>query len=757
DLHRGDSGTDYRSVLIELLRSAPRNSAWSEGVMELMFDSYPDDQTIFDAFQPDADPAQHERFRYGHAEVPSTLVILQGYTDRPEARRYLLYLLSPARPDFEASGLLIDYLPWAQLAREYRADSEVVSAVGTFLRAQTYLSLRDLYFASLIARTDWVRDQIIAKLPENVGAGWGIRALLDGWTDDPTARQALNDLVTSDTVPDQAISYLPDIIADPAEALDVLAVVGPKASDQAAVIEALGPLNQRLDAPDARVADLLAQALAKGRRTWLSDPEASAFVHFPADDQVRQRAQDRLDRPEAPLAAIGYGFRDDTEVRHLLAARRPLSAPLRARLVEALGEFPAVDDTVTTLLALYRTEADTTVRLLAAAAYARRLHDGGTIPEHAIEELIQEVRATGLDHEGRRAAGFCALAELGELPRLTDLKEASGHPLAIQHPIANRQVFFGFVCKHWNDIKDAFGPDYLKRFSPYSSVGTEVLEEILAVAHDYPDTYPDLAELLDQHRQLRVSATGLSFLSRTNAPADILRDAVLSVLRGGGSGTIGGFYPVWTALHVLVENFPSDPEDASWLEDVLAGLHSDISAGGPEVLPWLSHGTAAAIARLRPDHQLVTELVSAYQRPDAGPWHAFLQWSELGAAAAKTAREVLEHARALTRAVRLNDLPAEVIHQPLTARLRQNPSLAAELRSLVPQLGGADRGVAIRLLERSGHIDHELEACLREIARHKAHPDDATLDPLTARPRNIVTLARDILDTTLELTGTLHR
>ncbi|MFI5649270.1 NACHT domain-containing protein [Kitasatospora sp. NPDC051705] len=753
DLHRGDSDTDHRAALIELLRSAPRHSAWSEGVMELMFDSYPDDQTIFDAFEPDADPAQHERFRYGYSEAPSTLVILKGYAHCPEARQYLLYLLSAERPDADTHGLLTDYLPWNQLAQAFRSDGEVVSAVEAFIRAQASPSLRDLYFFSLIARTDWVRDQIIARL-DNFGAGWAIRALLDGWPHDPVARQALNDLVTSETVPDPAIGYLPDIVADPVKALDLLAAVAPKASNQAAVIEALGPLNQQLNAPDSRVADLLAQALTQGQRTWLSDPEASAFVHFPTDQQVRQRALDRLDQPEAPLWAIGYGFRDDAEMRQLLAARRPLNAPLRARLVEELGELPAGDDTVTTILALYRTETDSTVRLLAAAAYARRLHEAGAIPEQAIEEFTQEILATGMDHEGRRAAGFCALAELGQLHQLTNLKDANGKPVVIQHPIANRQVFFGFVCKHWNAIKDAFGSDHLNRLSPYSPAGTELIAEILAVAHDYPETYPDLAGLLDQYPQTRTSAAGLSYLSRTKAPVETLRDAVFSALQTGSTAAIGGFYPVWMTLHVLVEDLASDPEVTTWLDDVLAELQAYTSRG-PGALPWLPIGTAAAIARLRPDHHLVTELVSAHKRPDEGPWHAFPQWSELGAAAAKTAQEIIEHARAVTRIVLLNDLPAEVIHQALTARLRQTPSLATDLGSLLPQLDGADRGTVIRLLERSGHIDRKLDAWLREIARNGAHPADATFDPLTAQTRNIVMLARDILDASLDLTGIL--
>jgi hypothetical protein len=164
----------------------------------------------------------------------------------------------------------------------------------------------------------------------------------------------------------------------------------------------------------------------------------------------------------------------------------------------------------------------------------------------------------------------------------------------------------------------------------------------------------------------------------------------------------------------------------------------------------LPYGTAAAIARLRPDHPLIPDLRNAYQPPDDGPWHTFPQWSELGAAAAKTAPELLEHARKVARTVRLNDLPADVIHQPPTARLRNAPLLAGELSRLVPHLEGLDQGTAIRLLERSGHIDNELDACLRQIARYNAHPAEAAFDPLTAQTRNIVMLTRDILDINLD-------
>lgn len=739
DLRRKDHA-DHRGRLIELARMAPRRSAWADGVVEEIFENYPDDQTVFEAFNAAADPAQHEQFP-SDEEKTALHVILQGYPKRPEARRYLLFLLSPEHPR-SGSGLLVDDLPWRQLAEAHQHDANVVAAIEDYVRALDHSGPRDLYFCSLVARTTWVRDQIVAKLT-SFGGGWGIKALIERWPDDEIARAALRDLVRSDAVPDGAIAFLPEIIADPTEALDLLAMLAPTASDQAAVIEALGVLSQRLHDPDSRVESLLSQALAKAERTWLSDPEASAIFHFPADPGVRRAAQARLTQPEAPLRSLGYGYREDTEMRHLLAGRKPLSAPLRAHLVEALAEFPVADDAVTNLLMHYRTELDPTVRLIEAAAYARRLKHAADIPANAIEEFTRQARATGPRHEGHRAAAFCALTEIGRLDLLAELKEANGGPVRIQTPIANSQIFLGFLCSRWNYVKGALGVDYLTRLSDSDPAGAELLSELLAVAHDYPDTHADLTEFLRQHPERRTSAAALSFLMHTAAPE--LRESVYLALEGDAS-SIGSFYPVWMALHILTERFASDPETQEWLDKTLDSLSED-----EHYMPWLSYGKAAAIARLRPDHPLIPRLVDAYRFIEGRRWRTLAHWSELGAAAAKTASELLAHAKHLARIARGNDLPAEVIHLPLTARLRKAPTLAAELSELVPRLEGTDQGIALRLLEQAGQIDGALHIHLRTVAARTSHQADATLDPLTGEACSSIALARDILDADLDL------
>jgi hypothetical protein len=98
DLRRGNTTDANRTALTDLLDHAPGISAWSSWLMELMFEHYPDDQAIFDHYVSDADPNVKDQFRGGKA--PSTFLILQGYTRRPEARDYFLKLISPNRKDF---------------------------------------------------------------------------------------------------------------------------------------------------------------------------------------------------------------------------------------------------------------------------------------------------------------------------------------------------------------------------------------------------------------------------------------------------------------------------------------------------------------------------------------------------------------------------------------------------------------------------------------------------------------------------------
>lgn len=608
DLRRGNAIEANRTILIDLVDHSPMISTWSGGLMELMFDHFPDDQTIFDHYVRDADPTVKDQFRAG--EVASTFLILKGYTRRPEARDYFLKLISPHRKDFpDHAELLTDRIPWKEIADAYRHDTEVIAAVENLVREHLTSPIADssLYACSLVVRTDWARDQLIARVQrgEEWGLGWIIRALVEGWPDDPAVRAVRAVLTTlvepkTEAVPDGAIAHLTAIIADPAAAMDRLVEIAPAASNPGVVVNALNRvIGNGGDRDDPRIQLIVERALGSDMTSPWTSPESALYEGFPDNPRVREHALSRLGDRGAPLGAIVYGFRDDPGMRKAIAARFvPLSAPLRGRLIEGLADVTASDDAVTALLARYDAEPEPTVKLLAATAYARRLKDAGAVTDEIVDMFTEQARAVGEDHYERRAAAFCALAELGRLDVLTDLREPLGDhkPVQVHHSYgAGSLYFYRYVCRFWDDVKSALGDGFSHRFGFASSSDSEFLQNVLAVAHDYPGTHDDLASTLVQRPELVATAAGVSFLWRTEAAGDGAREATVALLKRVYAGSYHDIQPAWTALHVLAEEFAEDPRTARWLDDELAQIERNkVVREGTTYIFTPSYGILAA-------------------------------------------------------------------------------------------------------------------------------------------------------------------
>lgn len=759
DLRRGNATEANRSILIDLLDHAPSITAWSDGLMDLMFEHYPDDQAIFDHYLASADPTINHQFRHG--DVPATFLILKGYTRRPEARQYFLQAIGPDRVDFrEHPSLLTDRIPWKEIGEAYSGDAEVVAAVearvGEFEPSSFHN--RDIYFCSLVARTDLVRDVLIALIRSRkaFGIGWTIIALLEGWPQDPAVQETLTSIVdpADGAVRDGAVRYLPSIIPDPDAAMDRLAQLAADGANHGAVISALNDILQRggsRDDPRAQV--IVEHALGQDMTSTWTSPEAALYVGFPDNPQVRQLAQSRLHDRNAPLGQMAYGFRDDADMRQLIAARfRPLGPPLRGRLVEALSETPSTDASVTAMLARYDIEPDPAVKLLTAAAYARRVKALGTVTDELVDTFTDQARAVGQDLSERRAAAFCALGELGRLDRLTDLREPIGddRPAQIQHShLGGQTLFYRYVCRYWDDVKAALGADFPRRFGFEDSSESEFWQNILAVAHDYPATRDDLAVRLDQAPGLLHTAAAVAYLSRIEPGSERLWSATVCLLKAAHALSYYDIQPAWTALHVLAEQFADDSRTAEWLESELALLEqTKVAHDGQTYLHLPSFGTVAAIARHRPGHPLIARLLGQTARVDGQPWRTFHEWAELSAATVVDAAAFVELAVELSRIVRINDMFPEYIHRPLTARLRRDGSLAASVAQLVPNLSGAATGIAIRLLALSGNLNGTLIEHLRSrLASASAEQEAAveTFDPLTGQSCHIELLVLDVI------------
>jgi hypothetical protein len=214
-----------------------------------------------------------------------------------------------------------DFIPWAAIADAYRSDATVVAAVEEFIRTTSVSETqRGLYLCSLVARTDWVRDHLLSQLtPEHFwGIGWTIRALIEGWPHDEAVKAALTALVGSDStdVPAGAISFLAEIITEPAEAMERLTQISAATTAQYAVIDALRSLlGKGTDRADPRVQSIVARVLASDMTSFWNSPESGLYLGFPDDPKVRELASSHLADRDAPLDDQFQGVPAETRTR----------------------------------------------------------------------------------------------------------------------------------------------------------------------------------------------------------------------------------------------------------------------------------------------------------------------------------------------------------------------------------------------------------------------------------------------------------
>jgi hypothetical protein len=449
---------------------------------------------------------------------------------------------------------------------------------------------------------------------------------------------------------------------------------------------------------------------------------------------------------------MAYGLRQDSGARTALAGRmRALSAPLRVRLVEALAARPVAEEVATALLQRPIRDPDQTVQIVAAAAFARRHKSGGTVDDSVVSVFTEHLRSRTFEHEGARAAGFCALAELGRLDILADMTEphAPEEPLTIEHSYAaDSSLLYRYVCRFWGEVKATLGDDFARRFHSPTSSDNEVWQQILLVAHDYPAAHPDLNALLAGRPVLAATAAGVNFMWRSQSvPSQALWTATQSVLRTSRALSYHEVQPVWTALHVLTEAFPDHPRTQAWLNALISECRTrqEGAESAFEFLP--AHGEVAALARLRPDHAITASLRKATSpHRDRSTWAQFLAWTELSAGSSSGSQEFTDVALEITRIIARNDEFPDYIHQPLTARLRRDSDLAAQVAALVHTLPAFSQGTLARLLAMSGHLTSPLIEHLRQTSGQST-PLEATFDPMTGKIVTLQQLALDLLDT----------
>ncbi|OKJ85718.1 hypothetical protein AMK33_38745 [Streptomyces sp. CB02400] len=557
-----------RQWLLSLLEHDSWQDSWDRKTAELVSEAAQDDTTVRDL----------------------CLAVLSGAPGRPGApgsRSLAWWVLLTAFPQdphviqWAADTIGSDeYLPYSlQLAPDtWAREPAIRNAVQTRLVRETDTTYMTGELSHLVrlAPTSQVRDLLITGLDASFGTAAAAHALIDHYSTDPTARDALLRKINAPA--DEAVTFA-DLVADllgPADGMErLIQLIGQRPRRHLPhAIFALARL--WINCKDAtrgkpspvqpdQAADVLkchtAHSLA---RLCLDAVPAEDFGTargwiigaWPEVPEVLAYARQCLTGPAPEVGAvlIGYGPLSGPDAAQIVteatALLSPLDPALRVLIAQQLTRRGIDAAVVTDLLQNWRRDTSGSVRRAAATALARThattpapVPDAETAqPSHAIPthltrwhqalqrlqaECRQELVSYDLDtgDDRRRTAWVIALL-LGDLTSLADAVERDGSPAAaeIDDPLTDHDPQLAdLIASHWAPLQDHCDgklPERLTgRVSGRKRKFAEVWSRLAPVASRHPHLHRALSEAVDNEPELLREPRIFTWYADSN-PAD---------------------------------------------------------------------------------------------------------------------------------------------------------------------------------------------------------------------------------------------
>ena len=622
---------------------------------------------------------------------------------------------------------------WKNIASSFRDHPVVVQAAVRWIHEQRYRD-SEVSLLALVSRTEQMRDLLISHIATAGFPHWEAASLLEGWgIQDTTVAAALRQFL-DDRAPARAsaIAHLvPQIVEDPGEARAMLMAMlrAPDVARPDFVVDGLAQLDEPGD-----VTEIIAAAepyLTGG----IADPLTALIIGFPQHPRIRDLAISALDQHNAPITAVAHAYADDPEMR-LIAARclTPVAPALRARVIAALGRRPPSDATTTSLLGHFDADQNGNVKLLAAAAWARRIRHEPETAAAAAERLTAVMTAGGLDHETRRRAAFGALLILGRAEIFTGLREQAGNagPVRISPDLLHRDLeFVRLVAEHWNTLKELLGDQLPTRLSAYGHEDT-FWTAMCTVATAYPDIRPDVLRAIDTSRHVAASAPAVRFTAAIRAGTPALLEQALGLVdvASGPSISRGNLELALLAADTIARQFAGDP-------DVPARL------ANPRLSRW-DLGRVAALSRGWPDHPVIRALYQQQWPADQPTWAD----RELRYAMLPAGQLVAEFRSDVRGMIQTGDDQIFLVSGPLTARLRRDSEAASAFEDDVA--AGTDpimkAAIPSALAVAGALTPRTADWCTREIERQFAtESPDLGFDLRAGTVRGVAVALSDVL------------
>jgi len=543
-------------------------------------------------------------------------VLLLGEAQDPAVLTYICEIL---RTDLH----YVFFLGSQLLALAYPSNPTVAQAVDDGLSADTS-GMMDMYLHALanVDRGPVIRAELLKSVTVG-GTAWAADALATHWAEDAGVQDVLRSVLDGEPERASWVAISAVRVLGRAAAIERLLALlsshpggGGRVRRDMVVQALLGACQDggETSGPQAeRIATACLEALDNPTDEQEASAEAAVVATLPSTAAATARAMVMLNRPQPPLPALVYGYRQDLSILQpallqLHAVHPPLPAPLRTHLSTLLRDHAADGSLVRRFTRRWPEEPDELARSAAAAAFHVSLlrdHEDGTLPagewDQALAVLRDQAAAPGHMNWGRRRAAWLGALLIDQLGVMDNLREPTAVQRPAQLPLGElagdiNLLLLGEVADKWQSLRAHFGDHLFDRITGYmfSNSSSTAWDYLALVADRQPLLGRELAEAVAAEPALLDHDGVLAWYASTHRGENGLLTTLIDHLGGDSSNARS------LAAMLLAEPQALGLDPAA----VQARLHE---AFGPW-RPWYPPSLSAALEALAdgfPDDEVV--------------------------------------------------------------------------------------------------------------------------------------------------------
>lgn len=507
-----------------------RLDEWNKDIIDAFIRGWPQSEKIKRTFLQILRNRKHIMYS---RDAIAVNVLLKGYPQDADVARFFAELITKDEHVFYVWGR--NENPLDIMTRNFKNNEIIVSAIDQWLSRQKNDFEIDVTRAALVGCTEISKSKLFDIMKDSRFIHWQANALVEGWgMQDQAVAQKLKDLVSGPAGEASSIAHLlPKIEDDKEICLNKLMELlkDPDCRRPDFVLAGLKKLN--IDHNDNEIIDFVLNSILNREdlKDYVRDSTMfELFSLFPSDNRIKELAKRELSTHHPNYLTIAWTLGNDEEIRRKITEIVcPLPASFRMIIAERM-EDAGDDEFALSLLGLYDQEIDEEVKTQASIAYHKRLKFSGSNISDALDILSKSINCSGPGLESDRAAAFCGLVYLNRLDIVANCKETkSENPCLIPiRDYAPNIPLIRTILQKWIDIKEALGPEMLKRFTHWHNNDTkEVWNALCILADEYPLPCDDALEFLESHTERVAESNTLSFLSRTKPGSKLLRNYCL--------------------------------------------------------------------------------------------------------------------------------------------------------------------------------------------------------------------------------------